>query len=283
MTGSELTDRAFRVPPPHARWLQLDVGLARAGGDALPSARAMFAALVPLLDGWQDERRLHGWFFMRKPPDVRLRLRLLPEHAEDSQRAVERTLAPLLATGRVRLLRRARYVPETARFGGPGAMALAHAHFHVDSRLWWTVSERTPGTAAPHDPDALPCALAHHLLLCCCGREGVAAAWARLAALTADGRCASAPTPPLAPPSLDAQRARPDLDPAHRAALDAWRRGNEKLGEALADLAARGGVSRPLADVAAAIALFDFNRHGLPGTRSGPLSAGVLSGLRAPR
>ena len=145
------------------------------------------------------------------------------------------------------------------------------------------MSERTPGTAAPHDPDALPCALAHHLLLCCCGREGVAAAWTRLAALTGDGRPANAPAPPADPPSLDAQRERPDLDPALRAALDAWHRGNERLGDALADLAGRGGVSRPLADVAATIALFDFNRHGLPGARSGPLSAGVLAGLRARR
>ena len=55
------------------QWVQLNVGLIRHGGNALPSARTLFARLEPLVERWRREERLRWFFFMRKPPDVRLR------------------------------------------------------------------------------------------------------------------------------------------------------------------------------------------------------------------
>ena len=68
----------FSPPRTDGAWVQLNVGLVRNGGQALPSARAMFRAICPYLDAWRRDRALHWWFFMRKPPDVRLRMFLAP-------------------------------------------------------------------------------------------------------------------------------------------------------------------------------------------------------------
>jgi hypothetical protein len=54
-------------------WAQMNVALERKTGDALPSARALFSRLSPTIARWRKENTLEHFFFMRKPPDVRLR------------------------------------------------------------------------------------------------------------------------------------------------------------------------------------------------------------------
>ncbi len=69
--------------------------------------------------------------------------------------------------------------------------------------------------------------------------------------------------------ALEVLAAAPHLAPAERLLLDGWARGNARAGRELAAAALR----RPLVDVAAALALFSLNRHGVPGARSGPMAA----------
>jgi hypothetical protein len=137
---SRLPEASFRSPPFDARWLQVNVALARANGDALPSARAMFRELAPFLDQWRLENRLHWWFFMRKPPDVRLRFMLRPDNG-DAAGGLENALRTLRDNGQIAGYSPGRYEPEQDRFGGPAAMALVHTSFDVDSTLWLVLDE----------------------------------------------------------------------------------------------------------------------------------------------
>ena len=51
-------------------WLQLNVALRRHDGDALASARAVFAELMPRVRAWRRRGTLTRFFFMRKEPDL---------------------------------------------------------------------------------------------------------------------------------------------------------------------------------------------------------------------
>ncbi|MEC3997221.1 methyltransferase, FxLD system [Actinacidiphila sp. DG2A-62] len=80
--------------------------------------------LVPVLDGAAQ------WWFIRKPPGWRLRLR-----SEDPRPAViETALADLQAGGRITSWTRGVYEPEVRAFGGELAMDVAHRLFHHDSQ-----------------------------------------------------------------------------------------------------------------------------------------------------
>src|SRR5579862_9739400 len=61
------------------QWIQLNAELVRHSGQALPSARALFGRIEPLMMRWRGEGRLRWFFFMRKPPDVRLRFLTISE------------------------------------------------------------------------------------------------------------------------------------------------------------------------------------------------------------
>ena len=269
-----LPKSSFAVVPEDADWLQINIALARVNGDAIPSARAMFQALEPLLQQWSAEGYLHWWFFMRKPPDVRLRLFLRIDRV-DAQTALERVLQRLQDMGRISGYFRGRYQPELTRFGGASAMALAHAYFHVDSVLWRhldaldIVAQRTVVAE-----DLLP-AVFHHLFQCCCGTEQSLEGWRALAALIRQGGAAIEPLPPRQPVPL----ASIDAEPSEREVLQTYAEANRLFSQSLLRLPSECSLSAPVAEIAATLALFNLNRHGLSGERSGPLTAQVLAAL----
>ncbi len=83
--------------------------------------------LVPVLD---DADSVTEWWYIRKPPGWRLRLR---SH-EPQPAAIETALASLRAAGHITCWTRGVYEPEFRAFGGERGMDVAHRLFHLDSR-----------------------------------------------------------------------------------------------------------------------------------------------------
>jgi len=132
--GALRIERGARQTWPFARpkWHQRNVALARAAGSALESSRALFGALAPAVGVWRTQGRLERFFFMRKPPDLRLRFL-----GDDSLAAeLSALLSRLVDEGHVDRYFESEYEPETARFGGPLAMAAMHAWFDADTAAW---------------------------------------------------------------------------------------------------------------------------------------------------
>jgi thiopeptide-type bacteriocin biosynthesis protein len=144
------------VSPPPIRWEQFDVALARpAVGGAAASARHVFSLLDDPLAAWRRSRLVTHVWFVRKPPDLRLRIGgpgLDPAVAVE----VRRVLGRARRDGAVVRATRSVYEPETRKFGGPGAMAAVHRWADADTTAWRALDRRGAGLdATPALVDAL--------------------------------------------------------------------------------------------------------------------------------
>ncbi|MFG1755357.1 thiopeptide-type bacteriocin biosynthesis protein [Streptosporangium sandarakinum] len=93
------------------------------------NAETLGATLLgPRLDHLQAGGAVSGWWFLRKYPCWRLRLR------DADTAAVNRVLDELTAAGALARWWPTVYEPEVAAFGGPTGMHLAHSLFCADSR-----------------------------------------------------------------------------------------------------------------------------------------------------
>jgi thiopeptide-type bacteriocin biosynthesis protein len=243
-----------------ARWRQFDVGLVRREGDAHRSAGALFAALGGVLPSLRRQHALKGFFFMRKPPDVRLRFELT---AAAGLSAIGDVLDHLKARRVIRGWVPTHYEPEAGLFGGPEAMAAVHRHFTVDSLLWM----RNQQARAP-----LPAVLLSWLVLEDLFRRATddrAEAWDvwRKLALLHD-RAALA-----APQSLPSAATDPQL-------LQQYQRANGVLAGRLRRLVQLGRLGEGLRSVLAFVALFHWNRHGLDAATRSRLYRHMLHTLR---
>ncbi|MEJ2723798.1 MAG: thiopeptide-type bacteriocin biosynthesis protein [Deltaproteobacteria bacterium] len=108
-------------------WYQFNVGLVRQKGDARPSARHLFKSLLPYIS------EAACFFFVRKPPDVRLRFQIKQGALADS---IEKKLEDLAKMGFIHNAASVVYEPEVHLFGGPAIMPFIHQHFYVDSQAW---------------------------------------------------------------------------------------------------------------------------------------------------
>ncbi len=116
-------------------WLQLNIALGRGEGGAHASARALFRQLQPLLARLEKQGVVVGFHFVRKPPDIRLRIQAAAPD-EKLLPALGALFARLQASGTVVSAIRSVYEPETRVFGGPEAMDAVHEYFHQDSSAW---------------------------------------------------------------------------------------------------------------------------------------------------
>lgn len=122
------------------RWSQLDVRLAHGATSATGIVAACAAAEELLRTG-----DVGDFFFMRKPPGLRLRYRL-HDKGTDVLGGLARALAE---DGHVGSVGYGVYEPEALLFGGPASMAHVHRWFTIDSLAWGRYFAQDAAERAP--------------------------------------------------------------------------------------------------------------------------------------
>ncbi|MFF3822196.1 methyltransferase, FxLD system [Streptomyces bluensis] len=239
---------------PPDRWQQHNITFV----DRETARRTIAERLGPALIEAEADGQLTGWWFMNKQPWL---LRYL---ADKPAPAIESLLSDLIGDGVVMSCLPCVYEPETDAFGGPEAMEAAHELFHSDSRHLLTYQPSPMHLGRRETAVLLASAMMRGAGLDWFEQGDV---WAKVAAL----RPVTNPPHPeraaeLIPPmqklmTADARSLCRRNGPLHR--HDEWVTAFERAGATLADLAARGGLTRGLRAVIAHHVIFHANRAGL--------------------
>jgi thiopeptide-type bacteriocin biosynthesis protein len=229
-----------------AGWSQWNVALSRSRGPARQSAAELFARLGPVLAGLRQQGALRRFYFMRKPPDVRLRF----EGDAGFIDAALRELWPQLEReGWIERRFLSVYEPETGRFGGPRAMDLAHSWFDADARVWmdW-----------PDVPRSYSAALLQDLFVSTVNDlDEAAQVWREFAGVEPHGH----PAPEV--------WTRP-LDEKHEQA-------NRAFASGLTAVWSEGSLETGVRSVLAAMTQFHCNRYGIAGDGQAALASAALA------
>jgi thiopeptide-type bacteriocin biosynthesis protein len=212
-----------------------------------------------------------AWWFLRKYPDWRLRVRV-PEH-----RAVERLLDDLASAGTITGWRPGIYEPESAAFGGAHAMPVVHDLFCADSRGVLTYThQHAPGLGRRELSLLLLRGLHQHAGLDWFETGDVYARVAEMRPTPADGDATRADALAAQIRPLLAIAVSPDMPlfapggPVVSAAP--WLVAFLKAGQHLGEAAAANRLDRGLRAVIAQIVIFHWNRLGLSAHTQGILA-----------
>ncbi|GAA4402863.1 hypothetical protein GCM10023168_13800 [Fodinibacter luteus] len=264
-------------------WVQLNIGLSRADGPVLEQARRVFDAVVPQLDEARAQGDLGRFHFMRKPPDIRLRLEG-PAPREHVLPKVEATLRRLREAGSVTAFAAGIYEPETRLFGGTRSMSLVHDYFDVDSRSWVDHDRLERLGATRLSADDLTARVVNDLFARTLDDRGeVWDTWCNVRQVVGDpvdeGQASGAQ--PVAGNSADAAGRDPDPVPAgvalgglveelddgasagEQELLRRYRTANTRLATGLRGLAHHGELECGLRVLLPFVAVFHFHRFGL--------------------
>jgi protein-L-isoaspartate(D-aspartate) O-methyltransferase len=210
----------------------------------------------------EDAGEITNWWFVRKGPEWRLRLLHADGRRAVATTVVNRMTAALIDRAAIRGYVEVIYEPEIQAFGGAEAMAVAYDLFHTDSRHILAHLARAPaGTDHRRELGLRLSALLMHAA----GQDWYEQGdiWAQV-----DAHRTSGADPHPAPATLAAvQRLVTATDDSAESPLRSapdWRAAFERAGQALAELAAQGSLSRGLRAVLAHHVLFAFNRLGIP-------------------
>jgi protein-L-isoaspartate(D-aspartate) O-methyltransferase len=212
--------------------------------------------LRPRLAAAEHEGQVASWWFVRKA--CCWRVRVLPAGNEDSAAdASLRDLAGLLRQSGTADVTPAVYEPETHAFGGQAGMDTAHRLFHADSRC--VLAYLAAGSSRHRRELGLVLAA---ILMRAAGQDWYEQGdiWRRVQT----HRRPAGPQEPLPPVAVC--RLISGGTPAASSPLTlapAWPAAFERAGEALADMAAKGTLTRGLRAVLAQHVLFAWNRLGI--------------------
>jgi thiopeptide-type bacteriocin biosynthesis protein len=236
-------------------WHQSNVALVRADGSAMKSLRALFAALDPAVAAWRGAGCLTRFFFMRKPPDLRLRF-----FGDESLRTkVSELLSGLVRRGVVERHFTSEYEPETARFGGPKAMDAMHAWFDADSAAWARLDALDAAGVARVDTMTLALAVTSDVVSAILADP--AEAWAMWRSYAESfGLEREGDAPAIARVDLDALgvAAHPEV----REVLASYHEANRALVTELGTLRDHGELATGLRGILLAFVMFHLNRRG---------------------
>jgi thiopeptide-type bacteriocin biosynthesis protein len=240
------------------RWLQINVALGRQGGDALPYARALFERLSVTIMDWRRQKVLDTFFFMRKPPDLRLRF-LISDPEGNLLAQLESILSKLKDDGILRYFFPSIYEPEAYQFGGIEAVDLVHAYFDADSMAWISIEVLAELGRRTISTDILVLAVMNDLFFRTleCPSE-VWDVWCNLASLI--------PTSQERPSEIDVfliESLLPHASLEEISILQDYAEANQKLSAGLLQVQRNGKLHYGLRAIFPFIAMFHFNRHGL--------------------
>jgi thiopeptide-type bacteriocin biosynthesis protein len=256
--------RLERYPRTGANWLQINARLAG------PSAWREIADLIATL---KAEGSITSWWFVHKPPGVRLRL-----SSDDPDWLKARIEALRQQLRHAQFHRTGSYEPELDRFTGECGLELAHRHFEADSRMalsWWT---------GPVGPEQIPRLVGLYTAHTMFSRIADDAAenrdmWTKLRHAVQ----ANSTPDPLAEPQLSGVIGRciagelPTANDEVRAIVSRAARWGRRIGDAAADLHRIEGL--PMRQWAASVAVFHWNRWGLTAEATRPMVAAMLECL----
>ncbi|MEW1892255.1 thiopeptide-type bacteriocin biosynthesis protein [Streptomyces sp. NPDC085659] len=124
----------------------------------LPNADTTFTThVLPLLHEAETAGAINGWWYTRKHPCWRLRLRIQP--AVGAKPTIGSALDRLVAEGHLQRWWPGIYEPETPAFGGKASMTAAHALFITDSREIQQSRRRGGLTIGPRELSVLLCTI----------------------------------------------------------------------------------------------------------------------------
>jgi thiopeptide-type bacteriocin biosynthesis protein len=260
-------------------WYQVHIQFADWNAAEEIGARELF----PRLDQLEQTGAIAGWWFLRKHPCWRIRVRGTTSH-EPAKEAVP-VLDELATAGHIERWWPTTYEPEVAAFGGGVGMNVAHELFCADSRGVLDYAARTAPGLGRRELSILLCsAMMRAAGLDSFERGDVfdrvtrlrppltTAAASQIGKLAADVRTfLNAPVTPDS--ALFAQGG-----PAHYARP--WLVAFETAGRALGEAAADGALERGLRAILTHILIFHWNRLGLSATTQSVLArAAALAAL----
>ncbi len=226
-----------------SEWRQWNVALSRETRPARESARALFVRMEPVADALRQTGALRQFYFMRKLPDIRLRFR---GDASAIGQAIQKLLDTSLQQGLIERFFETVYEPEVLAFGGPQAMELVHEYFDADTRVWMSCHDVTHDYSVALLNDLFQATLG-------CANE-VWQTWESLAEATGG-----------AGPLPDAPLHLLEITPLHADANAALSTGLNRLWE-------NGVLQTGVRAILRSVAMFHFNRYGIPGPEQAALS-----------
>lgn len=247
--------------PPDADWQQLSIEFT----DRATATHTAAHQLAPALNRAEQAGQLSTWWYIRKPPGLRLRYLLV----DSNSAVIEKLLGELVTTGEVVNWTRGIYEPETVAFGGSDAMDVTHTLFHHDSRHLLARAAQTGSTGpAAGLGQRETTVLLFSTMLRAAGLDWFEQGdvWAKVVDLRPRGQAHQAAADRAEEVGQAVRRlltvnARsvPDL------LAESWLAAFETAGQQLAALARNGKLHRGLRAVLAHHFIFHANRAGLPG------------------
>lgn len=235
--------------------------------------QAAVTELDPRLDRLQDRKLISGWWFIRKHPCWRIRLRPLDGLADDAKSAINTALNDLTRSGVLSRWWPVVYEPEDASFGGPVGTEIAHALFCADSRHTLAyLRQPPPGVGRKEVTMLLSTTLLSAAGLDQFERGNLWNSVAELRPLPTD-------TPPGRLKAM-ADRIRPliasdiaSTTPAGACAFATpWAAVYREAGKQLGEAAGTGHLDRGIRHVLTHMVIFNWNRLGLPASAQAVLS-----------
>jgi thiopeptide-type bacteriocin biosynthesis protein len=254
--------------------------------DVVPNEQAAVRHLAPLLDQARENGWITGWWFIRKHPCWRVRLRLGP--AGRGLHAAMGTALDELTNGGV-ILRwwPGIYEAEEAAFGGPAGMMIAHDLFTADSQAIMGLVEGTRISLGRRELSIVMCTA----LLRGAGLEWYEQgdAWHRVARerpLPADApaakiteMAATIRTLLVSDTSADSELFQPG---GPMATNTNWAAAFRQAGQQLGAQARCGGLQRGLREVLSYHVIFHWNRLGLPARQQAILAWSAREAILGP-
>jgi thiopeptide-type bacteriocin biosynthesis protein len=243
----------------NAAWLQMNVQLGRTPAVAA-NGRKVLQAMEKLVARWRAGGRPVSFHFVRKPPDVRIRLRLDHDPASLVSGTV-RLLERLRAGKTVEAFFRSIYEPEVRQFGGKRASEALHDYFAADASGWLAWSRLAPERRRMSG-EAWSAAIMSDLFwrTLGCGSE-VWDVWENLRSLTESGSVGpSLPDEVAQATSLHSLAERTGA--GERKVVAIYEAANEGLAATLRKIWSAGELSAGLRAVLPFVAMFHSNRYG---------------------
>lgn len=256
-----------------ARWYQAGISLTARDHPE----RILATTLGPGLHQLSQSGAAAGWWFMRKPPGFRIRL------LDADPVACAGLLDDMAATGAIARWQAGVYEPETAAFGGPAGMDIAHVLFAADSRAIANYLGRDQPIARRELSLLLIAAMLESAGLDRFERGDVLA---KVAALRpdppADSTAKLRPLGGQARTLLSVPATALASSGIHDAAGPGWTSAFTEAGGQLAAASACGLLSRGLRAILAHAVIFHWNRLGLTAATQGILATAARDAFLPP-